>query len=252
MRQQREGTYRSWIEGTRAQLTGMPEGRLVLQGPAEWPLLQRGVDNLLYVLHQADRRQSNLELALALSESRHAAWSQPGDKLTDAALRVALAEEKRVWATTQTANDRVLASVGALFEEAVEELEALHTERATLREEKLMESYLYWTTRARDEGQGNPDAALNFLVEQDSQDLASHTMVKRLVDVTERAISRSAEDRLARTRTLLRQLDNGEGTPWMQDYRSRVESWGVEAQRVSGEPRPITAREEPAPPPPEN
>jgi hypothetical protein len=139
-----------------------------------------------------------------------------------------------------------------LWGAAVAELEALRSERTTLRQEGLMESYLYWMTRARDEGQGNPDAALNFLVEQDLQDLASTTIVERLMQATERAASRSAADRLERTRTLLRQLDDGDETPWIPARRARIEEWALKAQQASGAPQPIVATEEPAKQPPPN
>jgi uncharacterized caspase-like protein len=244
LREQPEGTYRSWIESARARLTGLPGGPMVLQGPAEWPALQRGLDDVMYLLHQADRRQSNIEMALAVMAAHPGSWSQPADRLTRAALLVTLCEELRAWAATTTANDRILASARARSADAVADIEALLAERAALRQDKLMESYLYWASRAYDDGEDNPDGALDFLRKQDLEDLASETILNQLVHVTERAISRTAADRLERTRSLLRQLDR-EDRPWVTSKRLSVEIFMRQAQRTAEGPRPIVPVEEP-------
>ncbi|MGH9346177.1 MAG: caspase family protein, partial [Vicinamibacterales bacterium] len=200
-------TYGEWLERAGSLLRtgdgGRADafGRLAVQGPEHRPLMSAGVslEQAVHLALQVDRTEANLELGSSWAEQHAKVWSLPDDRLARAALLVSLGRVQ----LSQGANGT------AAFESAIVLLDEMRREAAALARPGLLIDYVHWYTAALDEGLQDPDRALGALIEiigDDRDRQPAPELVARLLQLTERAASTTATEKLRRSRDLLRSL----------------------------------------------
>jgi uncharacterized caspase-like protein len=188
----RHGTYRDWIDTARRN-GGNEESSIQFSGPVHRPLLRGGLelDELASILDDGHRRELNLELGARLFETSEMLLVRPEDRVAHAGLLLSLAELRRTGGDTTRAVE--------LRRRAQSILEPFKTRTNDQSMKELLSVYLLLYSKAQED----PAIALDFLLKQPSHVFLNEDVARRLVEVMQEDLDRSAATKIERVRSML-------------------------------------------------